>query len=129
MKGLRFCRSLVSAVLDGIEKRFGTLADDKDLLIAAAVIPRFKLSSITDNIQRHAVMDQIKKKLSDISESAPATETRCPPRDSCTEDFFAFAQHALTTASSTEDQELMEFMAHDGRLSAFCNTERLPSCA
>ncbi|XP_064455761.1 uncharacterized protein LOC135400142 [Ornithodoros turicata] len=111
MKGLKFCRPLVTAVLDGIQKRFGHLMEDKELLLAAAVLPRFKLSWLKDVTQHAAVMDMLRREIANNSAAKPRHTPVVVTRPRA-DDFFAFgdAVSASESTACTEDDELTEYL-------------------
>ncbi|XP_064457867.1 uncharacterized protein LOC135368470 isoform X2 [Ornithodoros turicata] len=107
MKGQRFCGPLVTALLDGIQRRFEHLMEDKELLLAAAVFPHFKISWLTDITRREIVTEMLKKELCDVS--TPATGTPTTTTSSSTDDFFAFTRQSRMVETA-EDSELTKFL-------------------
>ncbi|XP_064477825.1 uncharacterized protein LOC135391490 [Ornithodoros turicata] len=56
ISGLRYCSPLVVALLEGVAARFDHLYDDRDLLLASIVIPRFKDRWLEDESQRQEII-------------------------------------------------------------------------
>ncbi|XP_040072382.3 uncharacterized protein LOC115316210 [Ixodes scapularis] len=50
--GLAFSAPLVNALLDGIQNRFGPLINDRELLLAAIALPRFKVGWVLGEAKR-----------------------------------------------------------------------------
>lgn len=45
---MKLCKSLVDAILAGVNKRFGDMLNDPELIVAAILLPKFKTYWTTD---------------------------------------------------------------------------------
>ncbi|XP_064454737.1 uncharacterized protein LOC135366014 [Ornithodoros turicata] len=99
MTGLKYCTPLVEALLEGIRSRFDHLYDDRDLLLAAVVIPRFKERWIDDEPRRRDLIEVLSEEVRRPWYSSSNTEGRyssseadkARPNQEDIEDYFSFA--------------------------------------
>jgi len=47
---LKYCKPLIDALLDGVNKRFGEMMSDPELIAASILHPKFKSSWTTDDV-------------------------------------------------------------------------------
>lgn len=47
---LKYCKPLVDALLGGVRQRFGDMMSDPELIAAAILHPKFRLSWATDDV-------------------------------------------------------------------------------
>ena len=57
---LTICQSLVRALLDGINSRFGTVFDDTKVQRASALHPKFKLNCVENQVHKSLAVEQLK---------------------------------------------------------------------
>lgn len=129
MKGL----PLASAVLAGIEKRFGHLKGKRELVVASCLTPRVKLSWIEDSSMRDQATNDIKTQLAAVTKPASADFAT----SSAPEDFFSFGHQTLPVEAQDElpqyllvpvDYPLSQMKNFEGQLFLKCNTS-VPSSA
>ncbi len=58
---LKFCKPLVKSVVEGLEKRFAHLFNDKDHILASLTVPRFKTSWIESPEKKAAAVEALKE--------------------------------------------------------------------
>jgi len=56
---LTVCQSLVRALLDGINSRFGTVIDATKVQLASAVHPKLKLDWVENQVKKSLVLEQL----------------------------------------------------------------------
>ncbi|XDV35100.1 hypothetical protein PO909_005128 [Leuciscus waleckii] len=96
----KFCRPLIDALLAGLEKRFGQMLKDPELIAAAILVPKFKTCWTSDEQIIKLGLDYIKSYLKDLTvenqgESSHSSEE---------EDFFS----AIKQTSSQENAKQLE---------------------
>ncbi|KAL1481040.1 hypothetical protein MTO96_050521 [Rhipicephalus appendiculatus] len=116
MKGLAYCGPLASAVLDGIEKRFGHLRGKRELVVASCLIPKFKLSWMPDSSMRDQASMNIRTELATVTQPARADATT----SSAPEDFFSFG---LQTLPAETQDELSRYLLVPGDYPPVANEE------
>ncbi|XP_026825204.1 uncharacterized protein LOC113561872 [Ooceraea biroi] len=102
--GFTHCQSLIAAVQQGLDKRFSTLFEKKELIIASCLHPKFKLNWINGEERKLA-----KNYLEDLlgirsAENSPNLNEKL---DNC-DDFFTFDQQTKEIESTQE--ELYRFL-------------------
>ncbi|KAG0419571.1 hypothetical protein HPB47_004014 [Ixodes persulcatus] len=123
--GLQFCRPLVHAIFNGIKKRFDHLHGDRELLLASALIPRFKANWVTYLARREALAEQLTDELSrpcyrsTTAIGAPSTQE--DDADHSTSDYFSFA---MTTASSSISQNEASRFLQDAECTSIASLQR-----
>ncbi|XP_032682818.1 uncharacterized protein LOC116849605 [Odontomachus brunneus] len=108
------CHPLVTAIQQGLDKRFCTTFEKKELIIATCLHPKFKLNWLSGE----------KKKLAEIylGDLLGIQSTESSPKDIKSDehdDFFIFEQHKSTQTES-EEEELQRFLK-----SKNCNIDML----
>jgi len=58
---LTICQSLVRALLDGVNSRFGTVFDDTKVQLASAVHRKFKLDWVEKQVKKSLLLEQRKR--------------------------------------------------------------------
>ncbi|KAM7300967.1 uncharacterized protein ISCGN_016541 [Ixodes scapularis] len=103
MAGLRYCGPLAVSLLAGIHKRFDNVMSQKDLLVAATLLPRFKLSWISDEAKRNAALAAVK---SELTVSSRLVESPASPlkANAAEEDFFGNPFGNACTSVSGDDE-------------------------
>ncbi|XP_018309187.1 uncharacterized protein, partial [Mycetomoellerius zeteki] len=101
--GFTHCQALITAIQEGLNKRFSTLFEDKNLIIASSLHPKFKLNWIDGEKKKQA-----KTYLEELfgiksTESSPVSEKSIDH-----DDFFHFNQRTKETESLQE--ELYRFL-------------------
>ncbi|XP_051809094.1 uncharacterized protein LOC127535333 [Acanthochromis polyacanthus] len=81
----KFCEPLIAALLSGIEKRFGEMLADPELIAAAILVPKFKTCWTSDENILKLGLDYIKSHLS-CQERNPVSEGSLSSEE---EDFFS----------------------------------------
>ncbi|XP_061598239.1 uncharacterized protein LOC133461366 [Cololabis saira] len=81
----KFCEPLIAAVVSGLEKRFGEMLADPELIAAAILVPKFKTCWTSDENILKLGLDYIRSHLdchaeNQVSEGSPSSEE---------EDFFS----------------------------------------
>ncbi|XP_067216757.1 uncharacterized protein [Linepithema humile] len=97
--GFTNCQSLITAIQQGLDKRFSTLLEKKELIIASCLHPKFKLNWINGEERKLA-----KNYLEDLlgicsNESSPNPDENLDDHD----DFFAFNQQTKDVESAQEE--------------------------
>ncbi|XP_067216540.1 uncharacterized protein [Linepithema humile] len=97
--GFTNCQSLITAIQQGLDKRFSTLFEKKELIIASCLHPKFKLNWINGEERKLA-----KNYLEDLlgirsNESSPNPDENLDDHD----DFFAFNQQTKEVESAQEE--------------------------
>ncbi|KAM7307537.1 hypothetical protein ISCGN_011173 [Ixodes scapularis] len=99
-----FCRPLVHAIFNGIKKRFDHLHGDRELLLASALIPRFKANWVTDLARREALAEQLTEELSHLcyrsTTAIGAPSAQEDGADHSTSDYFSFAMTTTSTQAA-----------------------------
>ncbi|KAI7802900.1 hypothetical protein IRJ41_021560, partial [Triplophysa rosa] len=96
----RFCGPLVDALLAGIEKRFGQMLVDPELIAAAILLPKFKTCWTSDDCVLKPGLDYIR-----IHLKQEVQEMRCEASHSSEdEDFFS----AIKKSHSQDDTRQLE---------------------
>ncbi|KAL7841222.1 hypothetical protein SRHO_G00249130 [Serrasalmus rhombeus] len=76
----KFCEPLIAALLSGLEKRFGEMLTDPELIAAAILVPKFKTCWTSDeNILKLGLDCQAKNYISEGSQGALRKRTSFPP--------------------------------------------------
>ncbi|KAL2085800.1 hypothetical protein ACEWY4_019120 [Coilia grayii] len=91
---LKYCKPLVDALLSGIQNRFGHMFMDAELVAAAILLPKFRMTWTKDDATIKMGIDYIKQHIEDPS-MQPGEVTRSSSDE---DDFFSSLQ-----ASKTQD--------------------------
>ncbi|XP_070834528.1 uncharacterized protein [Chaetodon trifascialis] len=96
---LKYCQLLVDALLGGVEKRFGEMMSDPELIAAAILQPMFKTTWTTDDV--------LQRGLGYIKEHLPSyDEPPLQPNDSSStsdeDDFFSGLKHTHTQETTKQ---------------------------
>lgn len=95
------CRPLIEALLAGLEKRFGQMLTDPELIAAAILVPKFKTCWTSDECVLKLGLDYIK---SHLKEQVVVNEGGDIYHSSEEEDFFS----AIKQSSSQENTKQLE---------------------
>ncbi|KAM7312900.1 zinc finger BED domain-containing protein 4-like [Ixodes scapularis] len=98
---MQYCTPLSNALEAGVKKRFSEVLEDKDLALAAAVHPKFKLSWIMENERKAATVRLLEEECRALEEHC--SEDATGKEDGDEDDFFFHLPQALP--SSTEVQQ------------------------
>ncbi|KAJ8045972.1 Zinc finger BED domain-containing protein 4 [Holothuria leucospilota] len=109
---LRYCVSLVDALLAGISKRFGRLFQDNDYILASILHPRFKLSWIkcTEDKQKAVTLFKELVTSSQSEGSSDESEHRSSEEDNDEKGFF---DSLATVGKTTSINEADRFIAQE----------------
>ncbi len=102
LESSKVCIPLVQALLDGLEKRFGHMINDKTLLIASACHPKFKLTWLKNEDAKRAARQFL---LSEIDKILPVEITDHYIEQS-EDDFFASVTPSCNHSTDIVDQFL-----------------------
>ncbi|KAM7306282.1 zinc finger BED domain-containing protein 4-like [Ixodes scapularis] len=106
---MQYCTPLSNALEAGVKKRFSEVLEDKDLALAAAVHPKFKLSWIMENERKAATVRLLEEECRALEEHC--SEDATGKEDGDEDDFFFHLPQALP--SSTEVQQWVSDPATD----------------
>jgi hypothetical protein len=84
---LKICKPLTTALLAGIEKRFGESFTQSRLIVAAAIHPRFKVSWLSGEEEKFAAFAMV---LAELEKLDAVEETRIPFQEQASNDFDLF---------------------------------------
>ncbi|XP_041863715.1 uncharacterized protein LOC121653973 [Melanotaenia boesemani] len=128
----KVCRSLVDALLNGIQKLFGDAMEDPELIAAAILLPRFRTLWTTKECILKAGLDFIRNHLDTDSDDGSTNSSH-----SDEDDFFASMKSGKPQAGelerylscpSSEGMDLLHTFPHIKKLSLKLNTG-LPASA
>ncbi|XP_070166006.1 uncharacterized protein [Polyergus mexicanus] len=107
------CHSLVEAIQQGLNKRFLTIFETKELIIAACLHPKFKLNWLTGEKRKRA-----ENYLEDLLGIRSTENSSKAGKSDDHDDFFIFEQK--TVQNESEQEELQRFLKSNN-----CNIEML----
>ena len=75
-KPLKYCTPMLNSLLQSIrkERRFGLMLQDKELILAACLIPKFKLDGIKDSKEKEEAWKMLLAEMSEVRLEAAATD-------------------------------------------------------
>ncbi|KAM7378682.1 hypothetical protein PAMP_004288 [Pampus punctatissimus] len=103
-EGLTACRPLIQAMMQAICKRLDDTLEEKENILAAVLLPMFKLDWVEDEIQRLQYTVMLKQEVQSVSVvgSEPAA-TSGSERKASTSSFFKFNRSPATITKSEVD--------------------------
>ncbi|CAM4613099.1 unnamed protein product [Leuciscus chuanchicus] len=106
-EGLAACRPLIQTMIQAICKRLDDRLEEKENILAAVLLPMFKLDWVSDDIQRLQYRVMLKQEVQSISvvESEQA-QTSATERKSSASSFFKFSRSPVTVTKSEVDMYL-----------------------
>ena len=112
---VRYATPLAKAVMDGIEKRFGSWFNDDDLILATVTMPQFRLRWCTDDECKEKARTLLKREMNRISiasvnDPAPTAQSS----EDTDEEFFAFAS-TITVQNNSIQQEMELYLSDEAK--------------
>ncbi|XP_073714053.1 uncharacterized protein [Misgurnus anguillicaudatus] len=104
----KFCRPLIDALLAGLEKRFGQMLKDPELIAAAILVPKFKTCWTSDEQIIKLGLDYIRSHLKDQTVENPRESSHSSEED----DFFSAIKQ--TTSSQENAKQLETYLGCPG---------------
>ncbi|XP_040906262.1 uncharacterized protein LOC121189858 [Toxotes jaculatrix] len=123
----KMCTPLVHALQRGIQKRFGDIMKDPELIAAAILLPRFRTSWTTEEYILNAGLDYIRNPLDTDLDDVTSTNSNQSDED----DFFASMESGKSQVGelerylsclSTAGMDLLHTFPHIKKLSLKVNT-------
>ncbi|EFN68716.1 Putative AC9 transposase, partial [Camponotus floridanus] len=104
IKNLTDCQSLVIAIQEGLNRRFCTIFEKKELIIASSLHPKFKLNWLNGDKKKLA-----RAYLEDLLDIRSNESSSNSSKDNDYDDFFNFHGQSTSTSESGEE-ELTRFL-------------------
>ncbi|KAL4136375.1 hypothetical protein QTP88_007923 [Uroleucon formosanum] len=110
-KPMTYCTLLLEAVLRSLKKRFDHIWMEKDLVIAACLIPRFKLNWLEGEDKLNAELFLKTEFLCSENEVSDGNSAASDSDSDSNKDFFCLPTKSYSNNSKTitSDQELLNF--------------------
>ncbi|CAN8013049.1 unnamed protein product, partial [Ixodes pacificus] len=90
LRGLEYCEPLKTAVIAGLEKRFGDRMRDTPLVVSAVLLPLFKMQWIAE-AQQGMITQLMKDEVARLPQNVePSTQASPESAETSAEDFFGF---------------------------------------
>ena len=114
---VRYATPLISAVLDGIESRFGSWFNDENLTLATVTLPHFRLRWCINDECKERARNLLKREMNRISMSAVNKPTATAQSNEDTdEEFFAFDNTGSDHNNSVQ-QEMELYLGDEAKQS------------
>ncbi|KAI4890355.1 hypothetical protein NFI96_009530, partial [Prochilodus magdalenae] len=106
-EGLAACRPLIQTMIQAICKRLDDRLEEKENILAAVLLPMFKLDWVSDDIQRLQYRVMLKQEVQSISVvETEQVQTSATERKSSASSFFKFSRSPATATKSEVDMYL-----------------------